>query len=322
MESHPPQTFMNPSATMNSQQRSPLPDAIDPYNTRVIKEPRGMIRLIQLVFAVLAFSITSSFDTETSFTISCYKNTKDASNRVLYQKKSTYQVEYPFDMSATKLTYLESCVGNSEEMKDKFLNIDFSSSAKFFVTTGVFSFIYTICCLYVYIKLWHLYETNPFFPVVDLAITTVFSIFWLAGASAWAINVSDLKHYTGPRYLIQQLDHCNKTLSEIEYDCFSESPGKWSPLYISLIFGFANLFIWSASIWFVYKETHFHRPSTNSMMMAPGTGVTSAPQTMDQTMMSGQIASSSMYTNVDGTAQSGLTDLKTNMNQFGAGGTY
>lgn len=58
------------------------------------------------------------------------------------------------------------------------------------------------------------------------------------------------------------------------------------------------------------------------MMMAPGTGVTSAPQTMDQTMMSGQIASSSMYTNVDGTAQSGLTDLKTNMNQYGAGGTY
>lgn len=25
------------------------------------------------------------------------------------------------------------------------------------------------------------------------------------------------------------------------------------------IFGFANLFIWSASIWFVFKETHFHR---------------------------------------------------------------
>ncbi|OTF73482.1 synaptophysin-like protein, partial [Euroglyphus maynei] len=206
---------------------------IPPYNTRVIKEPRGMIRIIQLVFAILAFSITTSFDTETSFTISCYQS-KDASNQVRYQKKSTYQVEYPFDMSSTKLTYLQSCNENGDEMKDKTFNIDFSSSAQFFVATGVLSFAYTICCLYGYIKLWNLYETNPFFPVVDLVITAIFTVFWLAGASAWAANVSDLKHYTGPRYLIEQLSHCNQTIQDIEYDCFSESPGKWSSLYISL----------------------------------------------------------------------------------------
>lgn len=186
------------------------------------------------VFAILAFSITTSFDTETSFTISCYQS-KAATNQVRYQRKSTYQVEYPFDMSQTKLTYLESCNENGDEMKDKMFDIDFSSSAQFFVATGILSFAYTICCLYGYIKLWHLYENNPFFPVVDLVITAIFTIFWLAGASAWAANVSDLKHYTGPRYLIEQLPHCNQTIQDIEYDCFSESPGKWSSLYISLV---------------------------------------------------------------------------------------
>lgn len=149
--------------------------------------------------------------------------------------KSTYSVEYPFDMSETKLRYLESCNGNEEEMKDRFFDINFSSSAQFFVFTGIISFIYTLCCLYAYIKLWILYESNIFFPVVDLLVTSVLTIFWLAGASAWASNVSDLKYYTGPRYLIQQLNHCNQTLSEIEYDCFPESPGKWSSLYISLV---------------------------------------------------------------------------------------
>ena len=37
------------------------------------------------------------------------------------------------------------------------------------------------------------------------------------------------------------------------------------------IFGFANIFIWGASIWFVYKETHFHqRTMQPHLMMQPG----------------------------------------------------
>lgn len=30
-------------------------------------------------------------------------------------------------------------------------------------------------------------------------------------------------------------------------------------LFCLQIFGFANLFLWGASMWFVYKETMFHR---------------------------------------------------------------
>lgn len=30
-------------------------------------------------------------------------------------------------------------------------------------------------------------------------------------------------------------------------------------VFLFKIFGFANMFLWGASMWFVYKETMFHR---------------------------------------------------------------
>lgn len=287
------------------------------YNTRVFKEPRGMIRVIQLVlglactgastnltasvrpqiFAILAFSTTTSFDTETSFTISCYQ--AETNSHVQFQKRTTYLVEYPFNQGDTKLNYLSRC--SDKETETKKLDINFSSSAQFFVATGVLCLLYCLGALFVYVALWQLYETNPVYTIGDLVLTAIFTVFWFAGAAAWAVNVSDIKYYTGPRYLISELGHCNKTIQGFSYDCFPESPGKWSTLYISLvgcspefdtsltpfftlaqIFGFANLFLWGSSIWFVYKETQFHRKSlqpqpTMGQGTYPGIGPTGVP---------------------------------------------
>ena len=276
------------------------------------------------MFAILAFSTTGSFNTTTSFTISCYV---DLESSTQYQKLTQYEVEYPFDLSDTPLVYLSKCKDNT--VSKTYLDMDFSSSARFFVATGVLCFLFTIAALVVYITSAGLYANNPMFPVVDLVVTGVMSLFWLAGASAWAANVSDLKYYTGPRYLISHLPHCNQTVptkSHYKYDCFPESPGKWSTLYISLvikkaftldstqksfkkklpkinqnhnklystptyfpkqqIFGFANLFLWASSMWFVYKETTFHRknmaqfgpPAPGSSY--PGIATTGGPNAM------------------------------------------
>ncbi|KAH9400296.1 hypothetical protein TYRP_001857 [Tyrophagus putrescentiae] len=246
-------------------------------NTRVLKEPRGMIRIIQLIFAILAFSTTASFDTTTSFTISCFNQSSSNVNGEIpsYSKTTTYAVEYPFDMTDVPLKYLNGC--DEDEVATKKLPIDFSSSAQFFVATGVLCFLYTIGSEFVYVAQAQYYETNPFFPVVDLLVTGIFAIFWLAGASAWATNVSDIKHYTGPRHLIDQLANCNKTVADFTYNCFPESPGKWSTLYISLIFGFANLFLWGSSMWFVYKETMFHRKTLQPQPLGTYPGINQQP---------------------------------------------
>lgn len=150
-----------------------------------------------------------------------------------YEKTTVYPVEYPFDFTDTSLSYLNGCKKN--EVTSKKLDMDFSSSAQFFVATGVLCLLYTLATEFVYIAGSQYYEANPFFPVVDLVITGILAIFWLAGASAWATNVSDIKYYAGPRHLIDQLANCNKTVQDFTYSCFPESPGKWSTLYISLV---------------------------------------------------------------------------------------
>ena len=195
--------------------------------------------------------------------------------------------------------------------------MDFSSTAQFFVATGVLCLLYTIAAEVWYIVFSTQYETNQFFPMLDLAVTGVFIIFWLAGASAWATNVSDIKHYAGPDYLIGQIDNCNKTVQNFTYICIPEKPGKWSSLYISLvssslcliliifiidhvvvvffvtllhqIFGFANLFLWASSMWFVYKETAFHRATLQPQPSSTYPGISSQSNTTTTTTTIGGV---------------------------------
>lgn len=237
---------------------------VSQYNTRVIKEPRGMIRIVQLVFAILAFATTSGFDTTTSFTQSC--RPAIIGNRP-EQIKISYSVEYPFKFKDQYINVWQDCKSNKTVPKD--YDMEFSSSAQFYVATGVLSFLYTIACLVLYIFGTRHYETNPLIPVIDLVASGVLAIFWLSGACAWAAGVSDVKYYTDPKHLWSKLDFCKQNQTSPE-NCIEDSPGKWASLNISLIFGFANVFLWGASMWFVFKETSFHRKPTPDQMTTPG----------------------------------------------------
>lgn len=237
---------------------------VSQYNTRVLKEPRGMIRIVQLVFAILAFATTSGFDTSTSFTTSCVPVT----GINISVTKISYAVEYPFKFENEEIKLIKVCEINPTEQK-KTYPMDFSSSAQFYVATGVLSFLYTLACLVLYIFGTRHYESNPLIPVIDLAATGILTIFWLSGACAWAAGVSDVKYYTKPEYLWNKLDFCNQTLNK-NGRCLEDNPGKWASLNISLIFGFANVFLWGASMWFVFKETSLHHKPIPDQMTTPG----------------------------------------------------
>ena len=60
--------------------------------------------------------------------------------------------------------------------------IDFSSSAQFYVATGVLSFLYAAAILAFYLLKTEQYATNPLLPVIDLGVTGVLTVFWFAGA--------------------------------------------------------------------------------------------------------------------------------------------
>lgn len=146
----------------------------------------------------------------------------------------------------------------------------------FFVAAGVLTLMYTVAILVVYVFMHRMYSTNPMTPIVDLMATGVITIFWFAGSCAWAQGTSDVKYYTNPSTLIQDVDVCIK-----ENFCYPLSSGNFASLNVSLIFGFANCMLWASSLWFVYKETSFHQPPQPPAML-PQMGQQQAPPMQDQ----------------------------------------
>lgn len=182
------------------------------------------------VFAILAFATTSGFDTTTSFTASCAPKT-GVTEKPLQTLRIKYAVEYPFKFEDQEIKIYSNC--SSTLMMTQTYPMEFSSSAQFYVATGVLSFLYTIACLVLYIFGSRHYETNPLIPVIDLAATGVLTIFWLSGACAWAAGVSDVKYYTKPEYLWSKLEFCDSAKNN--GTCVEDTPGKWVALNISLV---------------------------------------------------------------------------------------
>ncbi|TNN31140.1 Synaptoporin [Liparis tanakae] len=59
----------------------------------------------------------------------------------------------------------------------------------------------------------------------DFVVTVVFSFLWLVSSSAWAKALSDVKTASDPEE----------------------------------VFGFLNFVLWAGNIWFVFKETGWHK---------------------------------------------------------------
>lgn len=145
-----------------------------------------------------------------------------------FNRTIEYPIQYPFNFKNIELRIETNCSNRENQIKQIF-PIDFSSSAQFFVTTGVLSALYSIGSLTFYLISYQHYENNPLIPVIDLAITGILSLFWFAGSSAWATNVSDLKHYTNPLTWMKYIVICKSAF------CETSKQANWSTLNVSLV---------------------------------------------------------------------------------------
>ncbi|NXY80872.1 SYPL2 protein, partial [Alcedo cyanopectus] len=107
-----------------------------------------------------------------------------------------YQV--PFEMPG--------CEGDPQTLH---LVGDFSAPAEFFVTLGVFSFLYSMAALVLYLRFHSLYGTNKKLPFTDFCVTLCFAFFWLVAAAAWGKGLSDVKAATRPGTLIGAMGICH-----------------------------------------------------------------------------------------------------------------
>ncbi|NXJ05458.1 SYPL2 protein, partial [Odontophorus gujanensis] len=108
-----------------------------------------------------------------------------------------YQI--PFEMP--------ECDGDAEP-RTLHLVGDFSAPAEFFVTLGVFSFLYAMAALVLYLRFHSLYSANKKLPFTDFCVTVCFAFFWLVAAAAWGKGLSDVKAATRPSSIIAAMSVC------------------------------------------------------------------------------------------------------------------
>ena len=116
-------------------------------NFEVFKEPRGFIRCLELLFAVVAFATLANFSTKISINIIC-KNSTDINNVDDTFHQFDRSVSYPFKVNNLDPIDVEKENVCNIKVKPgdetiRFLG-DFSSDAQFFVFTGVISFLYSM----------------------------------------------------------------------------------------------------------------------------------------------------------------------------------
>ncbi|XP_064029857.1 synaptophysin-like protein 2 isoform X1 [Pogoniulus pusillus] len=116
-------------------------------------EPLGFIKVLEWLFAIFAFGACGSFSGETGATVVCEGDTKDMSAIAVH-------FGYPFRLYQISFS-MPDCLG---EFQTLHLVGDFSAPAEFFVTLGVFSFLYAMVALGLYLRFHSLYSQNKKLP--------------------------------------------------------------------------------------------------------------------------------------------------------------
>ncbi|XP_065554357.1 synaptophysin-like protein 2 [Lathamus discolor] len=211
-------------------------------------EPLGFIKVLEWLFAIFAFGACGSFSGETGATVRCDGDTKEMS-------VISVQFGYPFRLYQVPFE-MPDCEGEGGT-RTLHLVGDFSAPAEFFVTLGVFSFLYTMAALVLYLRFHSLYGENKKLPSADFCVTVCFAFLWLVAAAAWGKGLSDVKAATRPGSLTAAMAVCHGS----EAVCGAGTTPAMGLANISVLFGFINCLLWAGNCWFVLRETPWRAPA-------------------------------------------------------------
>ncbi|XP_075870497.1 synaptoporin [Nelusetta ayraudi] len=212
---------------------------------QVLKLPLGFIRVLEWLFSIFAFATCGGYSGQLRVSVDCMEKARSNLSMGI-------DFAYPFRLYQVSFE-APACEGIRTDRI--FLIGDYSSSAEFFVTIAVFAFLYSLVATIIYIFFQNKYHENIRGPLIDFVVTVVFSFMWLVSSSAWAKALSDVKVATDPDEVQLLIPAC-KTQSN---KCDSVYGARWSGLNTSVVFGFLNFVLWAGNIWFVFKETGWHK---------------------------------------------------------------
>ncbi|XP_008283981.1 synaptoporin b [Stegastes partitus] len=197
------------------------------------------------IFAICAFATCGGYSGHLQVKVDCAD--RRHSNRSI-----NIDFGYPFRLHQVHFKAPLCDVKRGEIL---FLDGDFSPAAQFFVTVGVFAFLYSLLATIVYVFYQNKYLKHNRGPLVDFVVTVIFSFMWLVSSCCWAKALSDIKTATNPTQVLLLISACRSQ----ENKCAVTEEPLWSRLNTSAVFGFVNVVLWVGNIWFVFKETGWYK---------------------------------------------------------------
>ncbi|CAH8583210.1 unnamed protein product [Schistosoma margrebowiei] len=216
----------------------------------VFKEPKGFIKIIEVLIAIFAFATTCDFSTNVQLKYKCSGNGS-------YENWSV-KFTYPFNIDSI---VLPRCIA----MESKHMYGNFAPAAQFYVFVGVLTMIFCVAMGIYYVYFHDRYFTDSRFSKYEFIFSIVIVLLWFIASCAWADNVNQFKTYTSASRI------CNEVGPNVH--CEAEEQATYGGLNVSLIFGFTNVALWAAGLWFIWKETPW---SGNNSLLGPENIATAA----------------------------------------------
>eukprot|EP00118_Oscarella_pearsei_P025051 m.307384 g.307384 ORF g.307384 m.307384 type:complete len:270 (+) comp42222_c0_seq1:47-856(+) len=212
------------------------------YNFAVFKEPRGFIKIIELIFVILALAVLVSFDTSGGITIS---STSGLSNSTSYTK---FKVRYDFDGDDYIFT---DSGGNTFNLGDD----KFGPSAGYYVATSSLTLMYTAAAIgcYVFVEPRLNPQKQNIYFLVAFSATCGLTLFWLIGGAVWSHATDGVPSIVDQAFVRYRSTYCPPTTT-----CLDDKPG-YGGMIVGVVLAFLNFFIWLFDCWFVFKETTIFR---------------------------------------------------------------
>ena len=162
-------------------------------------EPRGLIRLLQFLFAIFAFATACN----------------GRSSVAIFNPNGTdisASWSYPYNLQNTPISISPNSNVSGITVSD---SNGIKPSAEFFVFTGVTSMLLSLAFLVIYVLFDRQYRNNDRFPLVDLIVTVVWTILWFAGSAAWAKGVTDLRSQTDWKSIADRSMVCSDNMCSL-----------------------------------------------------------------------------------------------------------
>uniref|UniRef100_A0A672HGW4 Synaptoporin n=1 Tax=Salarias fasciatus TaxID=181472 RepID=A0A672HGW4_SALFA len=217
----------------------------DLLSDQVFGGPHRSLLAFKSIFAICAFATCGGYYGRLQVKVDC-------ADRRQSNLSINIDFGYPFRLEQV---HFRAPLCEAKRGEVLFLDGDYSSAAQFFVTVGVFAFLYSLMATVVYVFYQNKYLKNNRGPLVDFVVTIMFSFMWLVSSCFWAKTLSDIKAATNPTQVLLLISACRAQ----ENKCAATQEPLWSRLNTSVVFGFVNLVLWGGNIWFVFKETGWYK---------------------------------------------------------------